>query len=149
MLTNFDLKHIAKEMNLNLIGVYSKDKLPFKRVAGSYIVNLQNHNDGNGSHWVAFQIFENAKVCYFDSYGMLMPQELNSFLFPFKPIATNNRQIQDLKSDKCGYFCIAFIKYFNNFDFTDDIFEVYDDFLNCFSSNTKLNDRIVIELLKK
>ena len=40
MLTNFDLKHIAKEMNLNLIGVYSKDKLPFKRVAGSYIVNL-------------------------------------------------------------------------------------------------------------
>jgi hypothetical protein len=66
---------------------------------------------------------------------------------PFKPIATNNRQIQDIKSIRCGYFCLAFIDYFNNFDTKNDAYEAYDDFLNCFSNNKKMNDKVVLELL--
>lgn len=150
MLTNFDLEDMAEQMNLDLIGVFSKDMLPKERVAGSYIVNLQDYDDGDGTHWVSFKIFDNAKCCYFDPFGMPMPLDVNKFLMKFKPVAVNNRIIQDIKSDKCGYFCIAFINYFNNFDTKkNDVFEAFDDFLNCFSNKSKLNDKIVFELLDK
>ena len=81
---------------------------------------------------------------------MPMPVDVNKFLMPFKPIAQSNRHIQDTKSDKCGYFCLAFIKHFNNFNTKKkDVYEAYDDWLNCFSVNSKTNDKIVMELLKK
>ena len=149
VLTNFNLEDIAEQMGLDLIGIYSKDELPDRLIAGSYIINLQDSDDGQGSHWVCFKIFENGKCCYFDSFGMPMPVEVDNFLKPFKPVATNNRIIQDVKSTKCGYFCIAFINYFNGVDAKCDIFEMYDDFLNAFSNNSKLNDKIVMELLDK
>lgn len=150
MLSNFDLEEMAEKDKLDLIGVFSKDLMPTERVAGSYIINLQNYEDGGGTHWTACKIFTNKKACYFDSFGMPMPVEVNKFLMPFKPIAQNNRHIQDAKSDKCGYFCLAFIKYFDDFDCKkQDVYEAYDDFLNCFSNDPRTNDKIVMELLKK
>jgi hypothetical protein len=150
MITNFELEDIANSRDLDLIGVFSKDDLPIKKISGSYIINLQNQDDGNGTHWVVFKIFSNRDCCYFDSFGMPMPQEVNNWLSKFKPIATNNRQIQDIKSQLCGYFCLAFIEYFNDIDpDKEDIFEKYDDFLNCFSANQKTNDKIVKQLLEK
>jgi len=150
MLTNFDLEDMAEQMKLDLIGVFSKDMLPKERVAGSYIINLQDYDDGDGTHWTTFKIFDNGKCCYFDPFGMFMPPDVNSFLMKFKPVAVNNRIIQDIKSDKCGYFCIAFIKYFDDFDTKkNDVFEAFDDFLNCFSNKAKANDKVVFELLDK
>ena len=79
-----------------------------------------------------------------------MPVDVNSFLMKFKPVAQSNRHIQDFKSIKCGYFCLAFIKYFNDFDTKKgDVFEAYDDFLNAFSNTSKTNDKIVMEMLDK
>ena len=150
MLSNFDLENYAKEHDLDLIGVFSKDQMPKKKICGSYIINMQDLNDGNGTHWIACKIFENKKCCYFDSFGCFAPEETMEFLKPFKPVATNNREIQNIKSIKCGYFCLAFIKFFNNFNTKKyDVFEAYDDFLNSFSNNTKTNDSIVMEMLKK
>jgi len=51
-LTNFEIEDICKQMQLPIVGVYSKDKLPEKRYIGSYYVNLEDHNAGGGSHWV-------------------------------------------------------------------------------------------------
>ena len=150
MLTNFDLEEIAEKDGLDLIGVFSKNLMPKERVAGSYIINLQDYEDGDGTHWVACKIFPDKKCCYFDAFGMPMPTDINVFLTPFKPVAQNNRTIQDFKSMKCGYFCLAFIKYFNDFDYKKyDVFEAYDDFLNAFSNNPKTNDKIVMEMLDK
>ena len=150
MLSNFELEDMAQKSNLDLIGIFSKDQLPKERVAGSYIINLQNSTDGDGSHWVCCKIFANKKACYMDSFGMPMPQEVNSFLMPFKPVAINNREIQDLKSEKCGYFCLAFIHYFNDFDpFKNDVYDAFSKFLDHFSNDTKLNDKIVMEIIKK
>jgi hypothetical protein len=148
MISNFDLEDLAQQRNLDLIGVFSKDRLPAEKRTGSYIVNLQNEDDGGGTHWTVFKIFENHKCCYFDSFGAPMPKEVNNWLLKFKPIATSNRHIQDLKSEMCGYYCLAFIEYFQNFD-DGDVFEAYDDFLNLFSNDHKLNDKILKELLKK
>lgn len=150
MLSNFDLEDMAEKDGLDLIGVFSKNLMPKERVAGSYIINLQDYEDGNGTHWVCCKIFDNRKCCYFDPFGAPMPIDVNKFLMPFKPIAQSNRHIQDLKSDKCGYFCLAFIKYFNDFNYKkNDVYEAYDDWLNCFSTNEKTNDKIVMEMLDK
>jgi hypothetical protein len=150
MLSNIDLENMAKKDDLDLIGVYSKDKLPSERRVGSYIINMQDYDDGSGTHWVAFKIFENGKCCYFDSFGQIYPEDVGEFLKIFKPIAYNNRDIQNMKSTCCGYFCLCFIKYFNDFDVKkNDVFEAYDDFLNVFSNDTMKNDKIVMELLRK
>lgn len=150
MLSNIDLEDMARKDDLDLIGVYSKDRIPSQRQVGSYIINMQDFNDGNGTHWIAFKIFDNGKACYFDSFGVIYPEDIGEFLKIFKPIAYNNRQIQDPKSEMCGWFCLLFIKYFNDFDTKkNDVFEAFDDFLNIFSNNTKKNDQIVKELINK
>jgi hypothetical protein len=150
MLSNFDIEDMAKDADLDLIGVFSKDQMPKERVAGCYIINLQNSGDGDGTHWICCKIFANGKACYFDSFGMPMPIEINSFLMKLKPVATNNREIQDLKSDKCGYFCLAFCYYFNNFDpYKADVFNAYQKLLDHYAQDTKQNDKIVDELIKR
>ena len=150
MLSNIELEEMAQKDGLDLIGVFSKNKLPTERRVGSYIINMQDYEDGNGSHWVTFKIFDNGKACYFDSFGTIYPEDIGEFLKIFKPIAWNNRHIQAVKSENCGRFCLAFIKYFNDFDTKkNDVFEAYDDFLNIFSNNVYKNDKILFELLHK
>jgi hypothetical protein len=114
MLSNIELEDMAEKDGLDLIGVYSKNKIPTERRVGSYIINMQDFEDGNGTHWIAFKIFDNGKACYFDSFGTIYPEDVGEFLKIFKPIAWNNRQIQYPKSEMCGWFCLAFIKYFND-----------------------------------
>jgi hypothetical protein len=48
---NVELTNLAKKMKLNLVGIYSKDKLPDKCFVGSYIINLEDDDAGGGSHW--------------------------------------------------------------------------------------------------
>jgi hypothetical protein len=149
-LTNFEIEDICKQMQLPIVGVYSKDKLPEKRYIGSYYVNLEDHNAGGGSHWVFMRIFPNKKAIYMDSFGVLAPVEIKDFLKPFRPYATNNRHFQDNKSSMCGYFDIACDKFFEyDANKKKSVDENFDDFLNMFSINKLANDKIVMEYLKK
>lgn len=149
-LSNYDIETICNNLRLDLRGVFSKDRLPKHRRVGSYYVNLEDFDDGEGSHWVMFRIFDNGKAIYFDPFGVLPPKEVQDFLLPFKPFATSNRHIQDNKSTKCGYFCIA-CDYFFTYDAIKkrDVDENFDDFLNMFSTDKLKNDRIVMEYLRK
>jgi hypothetical protein len=82
-----------------------KDELPSKLKNGFYIINLQSSNIGSGTHWTAFY-YNSKHSYYFDAFGFLAPveveQKLNEYTY-------NNKQIQNLKSTACGYYCIAFI----------------------------------------
>ena len=148
MISNFEIEDIAHKHKLPIVGVFSKDELPAKRKVGSYYINLQSSDDGNGTHWTFCRIFENGKAIYFDSFGAPMPQEVAKFLSIFKPIATNNRQIQDLHSEMCGWFCLA-LDYFFTYDAkSKDHIEEYDDFLNIWSFKPKLNDKILDDYLE-
>jgi len=150
MLSNIDLEDMAREDDLDLIGVFSKDRLPTERQVGSYIINMDDYDNSNGTHWAAFKIFDNGKCCYFDSFGVIFPEDVGDFLKIFKPIAYNTRHIQDIKSEKCGWFCMSFIKYFNDFNTKkNDVYEAFDDYLNMFSNDEKKNDKIVDEILRK
>ena len=59
---NIQLTNLAKKMKINLVGVFSKDTLPKRPQVGGYIINLQNHDAGSGTHWVAMNISFDKRV---------------------------------------------------------------------------------------
>jgi len=163
MLSNFDIERIARKMKLPIKGVYSKDELQnVKREIGSYYVNMENANEGGGSHWVLAKIYdddsrndeddakETHKVgaLYFDPFGLDMPREVERFLSPFKPIPYNNRQIQSLQSTQCGWYCIA-CDYSLEYRQNDDTYlEDYEKFLALWSNKPTDNLKLLKALFK-
>ena len=153
MLSNTDIERIANdELELPIIGVFSKDLLPKERYEGSYYINMQNSEDGGGTHWVLAKILKDNdgehKAIYFDSFGVGMPKEVEAFLSPFKPIPYNNRQIQDLPTTQCGYYCLYCDYYLNNLRRFEDISDDYENFLRLWSGNTKNNLTLLKNLMK-
>ena len=150
MLSDEDLREIAEKLKLPLRAVVCKDELPENRKVGSYYINLQNEEDGNGTHWVFARIFPDRTACYVDSFGIIAPLEVEYFLKPFSPFPYNTRQIQDIKSEHCGLFCIAADAFFtydaNPKLSTADNLEHY---CSMYSTDTKKNDKILKEYLKK
>ena len=159
-ITNIEIEEICKSVNLPLISVCSKDQLPSRRIVGSYYINLQNSDEGSGTHWVFARIFPCGKAIYFDSFGIAMPVEVEEFLKPFKPIPYSNRQIQDIKSELCGRFCLLCDYFFsyqlkeilptstkNKFKCPVEIY--FEEFLNSWSDDTIKNNQICKERFKK
>jgi hypothetical protein len=145
--SNFDLEDLAKKYKLPLVGIYSKDELPERVKVGSYIINLQDSTDGNGTHWVLAKIFDKKNALYFDSFGQALPLEVLHFLRHYKPVPYSNRHIQNIDSSRCGLYCIAFDRYMNTVR-RRSMLEQFDDFLNMFTADTKKNDKILVDYLK-
>jgi len=139
MTDNIQLENLAKKMKINLVGVFSKDKLPSRVRVGAYIINLQDYDDGGGSHWTAFNISFDKKVTYFDSFGLPPPTEVKDFVGQY-PIMSNIRHIQHLKSDMCGFYCLLFLKAIQQ---TNNSSRRFDDFLNMFREDKEHNEDIV------
>jgi len=120
MLSNLDIEGLAEKIELPLVVVVSKDELKnVPHQIGSYYINMQDSNKGEGSHWVFFRLYcdeerEESKkikdyICgaiYFDPFGIDMPKEVESYLKKFKPIPYNNKQIQSVNSSQCGWYCL-------------------------------------------
>jgi hypothetical protein len=132
MTSNFELIDYAKRLKLPLKGVFSKDQLP-KRRLGNYILNLQDHDDGNGTHWVCCRI-EKELSFYFDSFGFPPPEEVVEWTG--KPIAWSEKPIQHRDSVNCGFYCLYVLKCLNNG-------QSFNDILNEFDENTMQNDTIL------
>ena len=104
-ISNFKINKILKN-DKNYIGTFSKDNVPILKNNQSTIVNLADSNK-NGTHWIAMK-FINNKLFYFDSYGIpFIPDIIKK---QYKKIITNIYRIQSIDSNKCGKFCIMFIK---------------------------------------
>lgn len=139
-LSNFDIENILKSMGLKLNGIFSKDDLP-ELQKGFYIVNLEAKNDGNGTHWTTFYFNDKNDIWYFDAFGFPPPVEVQN---NFNEYGFNDKQIQDLNSTACGYYCIGFIKYMTN---KNDNKKTFEKFINIFSNDTKKNDYILKKYL--
>ena len=138
-LSNIDIEEILKSQKIK-VTVYMKDELPLTLKRGFYVINLQSSTDGSGSHWTA--LYYNSKHSYyFDPFGFLAPTEvehkLNEYTF-------NNKQIQNLKSTACGYYCIAFIIFMNKRKNKKVGFII---FIDEFSTNTEKNDKLLYNYL--
>jgi len=107
-----DLHIYCKKLSIPLIGIYTKDELPKHKQQGAYIINLQDDNMGNGSHWCCF-INEKGHFIYFDPFGLNAPSELQ--LWFGKKYIYNSKQIQSISTGYCGIYNIFFLKYMYQF----------------------------------
>ena len=142
-LSDADIANIATSFSIDLIGIFMRDSLPKQIRANSfYIFNLDGLHDPKplGTHWVALRC-DNASVIYFDSFGCPPPIEIQQFIGTrFTSFGYNNWQIQDLASDACGYYCLAFGATCGG---TANLESAANSFINCFGDNTKDNDAIL------
>ena len=125
MLTDIQVKDLAKKMNIPLERVCFKDELLEKplKYNVSYIVNMENEfddegNPNDGSHWVCLQVNKYKsgvkEGVYFDSYGKKYPQVIEKFVGCSIPY--NKKDLQSLVANTCGYWCLAFLHFINSSD---------------------------------
>jgi hypothetical protein len=148
-LSNFELIQIAKNLNINLNGVYMRDKLTKETLKpGLTIINIQSSQNGSGTHWTAFYYNKRANdILYFDPYGMPPVQDLVDIM-PCD-LYYSDRQIQDYSSTYCGLFCLAFLQAMSQ---KGSMVDNYNRFLSKFTLNKrqlKNNDILVIDLLNQ
>ena len=139
-LSSLDLLQLIKQFNINNFnGIYSKDLLPADLKLGWYIINLENHDEGNGTHWTCFKITNDKINIYFDSFNFVAPTLVEEKI---KPYVYNDKQIQDINSSACGFYCIACINYVEIHNVVGDCL-AFKDFINVFSKNQDYNDIIL------
>ena len=161
MLTNFDIERICKKLNLPIVGVFSKDELPSSRKIGSYYINMQSARDGDGTHWVLAKIYDDDNrdeskekdvhkvgAIFFDPFGLDMPREVERFLSPFKPISYNNRQIQDVATTECGWYCISCDYALEHKQNDETYLEDFEKYLEVWSDRPKKNLAILKSMFK-
>jgi hypothetical protein len=141
-LSNTDIIYILKSQGVKLNGVFMKDELPSKLKTGFYVVNLQSSNIGNGTHWTAFY-YNSKKSFYFDAFGFLAPIEIEKKLKKYK---YNDKQIQNSNSTACGFYCVAFILFLNGKK-NKELEMRFEKFVDAFSTNTKINDKLLYDYL--
>ena len=106
------LLSISDVMGIKINEIALKDAFKSKIKDGFYIVNLDDDN-GQGTHWTCFLI--NDPYCiYFDSFGLPPPNDIRKYARKYAIISFNN-QIQDIRSEACGYYCLDFMKYMSKF----------------------------------
>ncbi len=135
-LTNIELMELANRMNIKLNDVLMKDEATHNLPNGSYIFNLQNHNQ-NGTHWVAL-IKQKNKYYYCDSFGICPPQTLIDLLqCEEKQFYFNDTQIQNINSILCGYYSLLFLYIMQQ---SNNMKNNISEFLQLFYLDTKKND---------
>lgn len=122
MITDSDLKEIARKENIPLHDIFMKDKPPRQIKEGGYIINLQDEALGQGgSHWISMYFPRDPKnyIMYMDSFGFIVPQSIINWVRDFggkysnTKIIYNDRQIQNENSGGCGIYSLFFIDFIN------------------------------------
>jgi hypothetical protein len=117
-LTNIDISNIIGQTPLKKIyrGTFSRDelaKLKSHKGIEAGIINLSRSNE-KGTHWTAWFKHSNKTVCYYDSYGdLLPPPEFVQYMSHY-PIYYNVDREQEFNSVICGQLslCFLFAEYF-------------------------------------
>lgn len=143
MLSNFDIEKLCKFYKLPLIAICMKDELPTVVKDGCYVINMQSSTQGNGTHWIGLYIHK-SNAFYFDSFGAVPPNEVLSFVKRKQGchLFYSNWITQDLKSDACGYYCIAFLIYLHQ-NRSKDLKQIFNEFTNNFHDDTTKNDEVL------
>lgn len=139
------IENILSQHGYKINGVFSKDKLPKELNDGWYVVNMQSSNQGNkhGTHWICFKSIGLGDVIeYFDSFGFSPPIQILQKVK--RKLLYSTRQIQDEFASTCGWFVIGAIISDNGYKLSETHFKKY---INMFSSNTELNDKILSNYL--
>ena len=110
-LSNFDLINWVNKLGIKYFrGVFSRDNLPDKiKRLETGIINLDSHI-GSGTHWVCYRNVDNHVCEYFDSFGLMMPNEVQSYLQTSgDKLVYSSDEIQERDSVLCGYWCLYYL----------------------------------------
>ena len=132
------IKKLIKDKSF--IGCFPFDQLPaFPETLPAKLIINTGASSTEGEHWVALLL--KPKSCfYFDSFGIpIINHEVHNFLQKkYKKVTYSALCIQDYRSNKCGEFCIMFLK-----DVSDK--KTYLLFLKRFSDDNLLFNDILLE----
>ena len=144
-LTNIQIDDLLEYIK-HYKGCFSKDEIRTKLKEGYYVINLQNSKEGNGTHWCCLYVTKYYDF-WFDSYGFICPENIERLC---DKLVYSSKMIQPLNSSSCGYYVVLFIMFMNRYDINDNLLIVkFNDFLNLFKTDVKLNEIILKnELLK-
>ena len=112
-LSNFDILKIAKYLEIPYFkGVFTRDQLTEKM--GKKETGIVNFNTSKepGSHWVAY-FRDGSKKIYFDSFGQVIPTEIQRYLKTKEEyhnnlpvIQRNTDVVQEPNTVICGHLCL-------------------------------------------
>lgn len=146
MLSNYELFDIAEYYRLPLNNIYLRDQCPRKIKEGLYIYNLDDSKQDipYGTHWTC-SIGDDKELVYFDSFGTPPPIEIDKFIkSKYKQYGWNNWIIQNIKSEFCGFFCIALFLYVQNQRLKfKSLMDCVNEFINLFENDTSKSDKII------
>ena len=116
-LTNIELTTYSRELEIpHFRGVYMRDTLPlYPFNIESGIVNFNTSNQA-GSHWVCYYRNKTDRI-YFDSYGQIIPVEIQRYLKTGSEfdcgkevIQRNTDIVQTANTSVCGHLCLFVLK---------------------------------------
>ena len=157
LLSNIDLEHYCKKLEIPLISVGYKDHFEnIEPVEGAYILNTESSYKGTGgTHWTCFCIKADY-VMYFDSFGMSIPREIKEFIERYRPefkipVIYSIDQIQDMRSINCGWFCIYFLYYTMVLGRYNLSYRILMNKHNAkyYNKNLIKNDKVIHQLIKE
>ena len=109
-LSNIDLLHRVKQLGIKYFrSIYSRDNLP-ERIhrLETGIINLDD-SIGRGSHWVCYRNIDEQFSEYFDSFGLIMPNEIKNYL----KTSGKKLSIRQMKCKRhsvlCAYWCLYYL----------------------------------------
>jgi len=156
MLTDKELKQLFKIFKIKCRGIYLKDELkPVETEEGFYIYNLDSKtkpvmSTSLGTHWTC-SVGNDKQAMYFDSYGVVPPNEISYFLkLKYDKYMYNNYIIQDLNSTNCGFYCLGLALYVKENQATNpNLMQTCNEYINMFGDNARTNDVILRDFLYK
>lgn len=111
-LSNLDIDNLVHSLGLTKYysGCESKDIYKDSESHEPYfkIVNLQDEDDGHGSHWVCF-VKMDSTVYYFDSFGVQPYQRLVDYCKSKNYLLLYNKKRYQQDNWSCGYWCMKII----------------------------------------
>jgi hypothetical protein len=153
MTSNFELLEFAQKKHLGKVSILCKDELSKVKLRPNlnFIINMSDSDLGSGTHWTALYISHNLQPFYFDSYGAICPKEIIKYLKPLKrKIAYSQFAIQDLKSDRCGIFSLAFLLYMNKkHRINEPHLNTFEKFLKQFDLEEQENNDAILQTVYK
>jgi hypothetical protein len=153
MLSDSQLEHLSRVMDFPLVGVFFKDELPRKlEYNKGYMINLDDSIDedgreNEGTHWTCLQVNKYPsgliEPIFFDPYGAPPSQAIKKFVYDncSQELPYNEKDIQSLMNNACGYFCSAFLHFINsNQHRCKDLYTDTKTFLSMFDDLNKSID---------
>lgn len=151
MITNHKLAEHSHRLGIPLITITNKDKIQqIPRQNGGMIINLQDDTDENGvdqpgSHWVGMWM-ENKKAVFFDPFGFPPPVQVEWWLKPYRPWTYSHKQIQNPRSEVCGYYCLYFLYFMTKHK--GDPYKRFEKFMDLWSEDYEKNKTRLEKYLK-